>query len=69
MHGLFLLKIKREIRLLMLFKNILDESNRKSNKMWVDKGSEFYNRSIKSWLQDINIQLYSTHNEKKLCYC
>ena len=53
----------------MLFKNILDESNRKSNKMWVDKGSEFYNRSIKSWLQDINIQLYSTHNEKKLCYC
>ena len=50
----------------MLFKNILDESNRKPNKMWVDKSSEFYNRSIKSWLQDINIQLYSTHNEKKL---
>ena len=53
----------------MLFKNILDESNRKSNKMWVDKGIEFYNKSIKSWLQDINIQLYSTHNEKKPCYC
>ena len=50
----------------MLFKNILDESNRKPNKMRVDKSSEFYNRSIKSWLQDINIQLYSTHNEKKL---
>ena len=25
-------------------KNILNESNWKSNKIWVDKGSEFYNR-------------------------
>ena len=25
-------------------------SNRKQNKTWVDKGSEFYNRSMKSWL-------------------
>ena len=29
------------------FQKILDESNRKSNKLWVDKGSEFYNRSMK----------------------
>ena len=25
-----------------------DESNHKPNKIWVDKGSEFYNRSMKS---------------------
>ena len=31
------------------FQKILDESNRKPNKTWVDKGSEFYNRSMKSW--------------------
>ena len=33
--------------------------------IWVDKGSEFYNRSMKSWLQDNDIELYSTHNEEK----
>ena len=33
------------------FQNILDESNRKPNTIWVDKGSNFYNRSMKSWLE------------------
>ena len=33
--------------------------------MWVDKGSEFYNRSMKSWLEKNNIEMYSTHNEGK----
>ena len=28
--------------------NVLKESNRKPNKTWVDKGSEFYNRLVKS---------------------
>ena len=46
------------------FQNILGESNRKLNKIWVDKGSKFYNRSMKSWLQDNDIELYSTHNER-----
>ena len=41
----------------------MDESNRKPNKVWVDKGSEFYNRSMKSWLVKIDIEMYSTHNE------
>ena len=30
------------------FQKILKESNRKLIKIWVDKGREFYNRSIKS---------------------
>ena len=34
-------------------------------KIWEDKGSEFYNRSMKSWLQDNNIEMYSIHNEGK----
>ena len=29
------------------------------------KGSEFYNRSMKSWLEKNDIELYSTHNEGK----
>ena len=49
----------------MLFKKILDKSNRKPNKIWVNIVSEFYNRSMKSWLQDNNIEMYSTHNEGK----
>ena len=32
------------------FQKILHESNRKPDKIWVDTGSEFYNRSMKSWL-------------------
>ena len=31
----------------------------------VDKDSEFYNRSIKSYLQNNNIEMYSTHMEGK----
>ena len=32
------------------FQQILDNSTRKPNKMWVDKGSQFYNSSFKKWL-------------------
>ena len=30
-----------------VFESILNDSKRKSNKIWVDKGSEFYNRPNK----------------------
>ena len=30
-----------------------------------DKGNEFYNESMKSWLQENDIYFYSTHNEGK----
>ena len=46
------------------FQKILDESNHKPNKIWVDKGSKFYNISIKSWLKDNNAEMHSTHNEE-----
>ena len=36
---------------------------RKLNKIWVDKGSEFYNNSFKKWLKDKDIEMYSTLNE------
>ena len=45
------LKDKRGITITNAFQKILDKSNRKPNKIWVDKGIEFYNRSIKSWLE------------------
>ena len=40
-------------------------SNRKPNKIWVDQGSEFYNKSFKDFLKINNIEMYSTYNEGK----
>ena len=60
---IILLKDKKGIAITNAFQKVLDESNRKPNKIWVDKGSEFYNRSMKSWLEKNNIEMYSTHNE------
>ena len=51
------------------FQKILDESNCKPKKIWVDRGSEFYNRSMKSWLQHNTIEMYSTNNKRKICCC
>ena len=42
-----------------------DNSNHEQTKIWVDKGSEFYNRSMKSWLKINDIEMYPTHNEGK----
>ena len=47
------------------FQKVLDESNRKPNKIWVDKGSELYNKSIKLWLEKNDLEMYSSHNEGK----
>ena len=41
--------------------NILDESIVKPNKIWLDKAILFFNRSVKSCLQDGNIKMYSIH--------
>ena len=45
---------------------ILHQSDCKPNKIWVDKAGEFYNRSMKSFLQNNNIETYSTHNEESV---
>ena len=65
MHEPVLWKIKKGITVTNAFQNILDESNCKSNKIWVHKASEFYYRSMKSWLQDNDIEMHSRHNEGK----
>ena len=31
----------------------------------MDKGSQLYHRSIKSWSQDNEIEKYATHNKRK----
>ena len=59
------MKHKKGITNTNAFQKILDESNRKSDTMWVDKGSKFYKRSMKSWLEKINMEMYSIPNEEK----
>ena len=60
-----LLKDKKGIITFNVFKTFLNKSNHKANKISVDKGREFYNISVKSWLQDNNIEMYSAHSERK----
>ena len=59
------LKDKNGIRITNAFQLFFDETNCKSNKIWVDKGSEFYNRSMKSFLPNDSIEMDSAHNEGK----
>ena len=61
----FPLKYKKEVTTTNAFHKRLDKSNRKPNKIWIDKSNEFYNRSMKSFLQNNNIEMYLTHNEGK----
>ena len=57
------LKDKKGVTITNAFQKILKESDRKPNKIWVDKGSKFYNSSFKKWLKDNNIKMYSTHKD------
>ena len=59
------LKDKKGVSIVNAFQKILKESNRKPNKIWVDKRGKFYNNSFKKWLRDNNIEMYSTNNEGK----
>ena len=54
-----LLKDKKGISIVNAFQKILKESDRKPNKIRVDKGSEFYNNSFKKWFKDNDIGMYS----------
>ena len=43
-------KDEKGIAIINAFQNILDQCIRKANELQVDKGNEFYNRSMKSLL-------------------
>ena len=48
-HRFFHLKtIKKVLNVLILLKKKIDKSNRKPNKIWVDKGRKFNNRLMNS---------------------
>ena len=59
------LKEKKGITITNAFQKMLDESNSKPHKIWIYKASKLYNRSMKSWLKNNDIEMYSTHNRGK----
>ena len=59
------LKDKKGVTITNAFQKMLKESNRKPNKIWVDKASAFYNRSIKWWLGKNDTEMHSAHDEGK----
>ena len=67
------MKDKKGTSIANAFKKILNHSNsskekskgRKTNKIWVDPGSEFYNNSFKDFLKINNMKMYSIYNEGK----
>ena len=59
------LKDKKGVSIVDAFQKTLDNSGRKPNKIWVDKGSEFYNSFFKKGLKDNDIEMYLIHNEGK----
>ena len=48
-------KQKKLIAIANAFSKISKEPNCKPNKIKIDKGIEFYNRSMKSWLEKKNM--------------
>ena len=58
------IKDKKGVSIVNAFQKIISEG-RKPNKIWVDQGSEFYNKSFKDFLKINNIEMYSTYNEGK----
>ena len=62
------MKYKKCITITNAFQKVLDECRHKPNKIWEDEGSEFHKKSLKTWLQNNYIEMYSTHNKRKCCY-
>ena len=55
------LKDKKAITIIIAFQKTLNKSNRKPNKIYVNKGNEFSNRQMKLLLQNNDTEMYSTY--------
>ena len=68
------LKNKSGLSIIIGFKIVLSENpqggseSRKPEKLWVDRGSEFYNKTFKSLLKEYDTKLYSTYSDLKAVF-
>ena len=59
------LKDEKDITITDALQIFLDESNRKLINTWVDKGSEFFSRSMKLWSEFNDIEIYTVNYRGK----
>ena len=59
------LKDRKGISITNGFNKIIKQSGTKPNKIWIDQGSEFYNKDFEKCLSDNDVIMYSTYNECK----
>ena len=70
----FPLKNKSGLSITNGFKSILSDDpqggseRRKPEELWVDRGSEFYNKTFKSLLKEYETKLYSTYSDLKAVF-
>ena len=50
------------------FKKLIETSKRKPEKVWSDRGKEFYNKTFLDFLKQNEIQIYSTHSDSKAVF-
>ena len=69
LHGVYTWVIpskdKKGTKITNTFHKNLNDFNNKWNELWVNKGSEFYIRSMKSFLKSNDVEMYSVHNKGK----
>ena len=53
-----ILKDKKGKTVLKAFIEIVNESNLKPNKLWVDEGKELYNKLMEEWFENNDILMY-----------
>ena len=68
MHGQFLLKINQEKSTTTTFKSLIEKAKRKPDKIWSDRGKEFYNKTFLDFLKQNEIQIYSTNSDLKAVF-
>ena len=50
------------------FRKLIEKEMRKPQKVWSDKGKEFYNKTFLDFLKEQNIQIYSTNSDLKVVF-
>ena len=59
------LKNKSATTVLNAVTDVVKKSDRIPEKIWVDRGSEFYNKDFQKWAKSNDITIYSTYGESK----
>ena len=50
------------------FKSLIEKARRKPDKIWSDRGKEFYNKIFLNFLKEQNIHIYSTNSDLKAVF-